>query len=285
LHDLLLDYFPQAATRAFPDEPDRHRLKKEIVSTVLTNKVVNLAGPVFVLRMKELSGKTAVDAGRAFVIADGAFDLSALKKRIDALDGQVPAAAQIRAYAAIALQVQRVAPWFLARHEDDIAAAITLYRGGVEALRASLPEGLTLDPDLPPDVARDVALLPKLATTLDIARLAADTGADIAMVAALHDGVGSALGLARLHELAARLTLPDHWDRLALRRLLDDLAGAQAALSAKLLKSGGGALDDWRKANQGQLARMQDFVAQLETSGEPSVAKLMLVSSQIQSLV
>jgi len=286
LHDLLLEYFPGKAIDAFPDEPDRHRLKKEIVSTVLTNRVVNLAGPVFVLRMKELSGRTAVDAARAFVIADGAFGLSALKARIDALDGAVPAAAQTRAYAAIALQAQRTAPWFLAQKERDIAAAITLYRGGVEALRETLAAGLMLDPELPPDVARDVALLPKLATTLDIARLAADTGADIAAVATLHAGVGAALGLVRLHELAARLTLPDHWDRLALRRLLDDMAGAQRSLSAKLLQSGGAsALDDWRKANQGQLARMQDFLGQLETSGEPSVAKLMLVSSQIQNLM
>ena len=283
LGDLLTGYFPKAAVEAFPEEPGRHRLKKEIVSTVLTNRVVNLAGPVFVLRMRELSGKTATDAARAFVIADGAFGLSALKARIDALDGTVKAAAQVRAYAAIALHAERVAPWFLARGETDIAAAIALYRDGVDALRETLARDLSPDPELPGDVARDVALLPRLAAALDMARLAADTGADIATVAALYEGVGETLGLERLHALAARLVLPDHWDRLALRRLLDDLSGAQGALSARLLKAGGlAALDAWRQAQQGQLTRMRAFLEALETSGEPSVAKLMLLSSQIQ---
>ena len=285
LQGLLTGYFPDDAVAAFPDEPQRHRLKKEIISTVLTNRVVNMAGPVFVLRMKELSGRTAADAARAFFIADAALDLCALKARIDALDGQVPAAAQTRAHAAIALTIQRVAPWLLAQKQTGIADAIALYKAGVAALRQPLSQDLDADPDLPQDVARDVALLPRLVSALDMARLAHDTGADITTAAALHDDVGKALGLSRLHELAARLVLPDHWDRLALRRLLDDLAGAQSALAARLLAEGGAtALDAWRTAHQGQLARMQDFLKELETSGEPSVAKLMLVSSQIRTL-
>jgi glutamate dehydrogenase len=283
LQDLLTGYFPDAAMAAFPDEPDRHRLKKEIVSTVLTNRLVNLAGPVFVLRMKELSGRGAVEAARAFTIADGAFGLSALKKRIDALDGKAPAAAQTRAYAALAVQLQRVAPWFLAENEADIAAAIARYRSGIDALRDAMGQDLSLDAELPADIGRDVALLPRLA--LDVVKLAHDSGAQIGAVAALHQGVGETLGLARLQALAARLNLPEHWDRLALRRLLDDLAMAQRALAARLLKDGGdAALQSWRETHKRQLASMADFLATLETSGEPSVAKLMLVSSQIRAL-
>jgi glutamate dehydrogenase len=285
LQDLLIGYFPRAAIEAFPQEPGRHRLKKEIVSTVLTNWLVNLGGPVFVLRMKELSGRSAVDVARAFVIADGAFGLSALKSRIDALDLKVKAPAQTRAYAALAAQLQRTTPWFLAENDADIAAAIARYRGGVDALRSELGRDLELDGELPEDIARDVALLPRLAEALDVVKLAHDSGAGIGAVAALHRGVGETLGLARLQGLAARLNLPEHWDRLALRRLLDDLAGAQAALAARLLKDGGdNALAAWRSGNRQQLASMADFLAALETSGEPSVAKLMLIASQIRAL-
>ena len=285
LQDLLTSYFPQAATLAFPDEAERHRLKTEIVSTVLTNRLVNLAGPVFVLRMKELSGRGAADVARAFVIADGAFGLSSLKARIDALDGAVKADAQLRAYAAIAIHLQRVTPWFLAENAGDIAAATALYRGGVDAVRGALAKNLTLDPALPGDIARDVALLAPLASGLDIARLAHETGAEISIVAALHQGVGETLGLERLRALADKLNLPDHWDRLAVRRLLDDLAASQRGIAGRLLKEGGEpALLQWRKQRQDQLARTQDFVATLEAGGELSVGKLMLVSSQIQSL-
>ena len=53
---LLAGYFPPAAVSQFPQEPERHRLKREIISTVLTNSIVNLAGPVFVLRTREVTG-------------------------------------------------------------------------------------------------------------------------------------------------------------------------------------------------------------------------------------
>jgi glutamate dehydrogenase len=284
LHDLLTGYFPPAAIAAFPGEPDRHRLKTEIVSTVLTNRLVNLAGPFFVLRMKELSGQGAATIARAFVIADGAFGLSALKARIDATDGTVDAKEQIAAYAAIAAHLQRVVPWLLNRKDGDIRAAISLYRGGVEALRPTLARG-NEKTGLPADIAHDIASLPLLADAPDIAGLAAEARTDPARAAALHGAVGERLGLPRLRGLAARLNLPEHWDRLAVRRLLDDLAGTQRNLTAKLLASGEArALDAWSQANREALARTDEFLAAIESAGELSVAKLLLTASHIQTL-
>ena len=86
LHRLLAGYFPPAAVAAFPQEPGRHRLKREIITTVLINGIVNLAGPVFVLRTREVTGLSSAQVARGFVLGDGAFGLSALKARIDALD-------------------------------------------------------------------------------------------------------------------------------------------------------------------------------------------------------
>src|ERR1700744_230341 len=54
LESLLAGYFPKAAVERFPDAVEPHRLRREIISTVLANKIVNLPGPVFVHRMKEV---------------------------------------------------------------------------------------------------------------------------------------------------------------------------------------------------------------------------------------
>ena len=90
-------------------------------------------------------------------------------------------------------------------------------------------------------------------------------------------------GLDRLRALAGKFSPPDHWDRLALRRLADDLAQSQRAIAAQLLKSRTSAAD-WAKAQGEALERTRAFLGALEASGEISVAKLMLASSQIQSL-
>jgi len=290
---LLAGYFPPPAVAAFPQEPDRHRLKREIVSTVLTNAIVNLAGPVFVLRSREVTGLSSADVARGFVLADGAFGLSALKTRIDALDLKVDARVQTGLYAEIADHFRRATRWLLVHGPADapIADTVAQYRAGVEALRES--HTLTAEDQsridelrkagVPEELARDMVLLTPLMAALDVALLAHDTALPPAKVAPLYAAVGAKLGLDRLRALAAKLSPPEHWDRLAVRRLIDGLSQSQRGLAAKLLKNGMG-VEDWAAAQGETLERTLGFLNTLEATGELSVAKLMLASSQIQSL-
>jgi glutamate dehydrogenase len=101
--------------------------------------------------------------------------------------------------------------------------------------------------------------------------------------------LGARLGLDRLRMLAAKLTLPEHWDRLALRRLLESLSATQRGLARILLKEGAhdapAAVDAWAAAHAASLERTRAFLSAMESSGELSIAKLMLASSQIQTLI
>ena len=290
---LLAGYFPPQAIHTFPEEAPRHRLKREIISTVLINAIVNLAGPIFVLRTAEVTGMSGAQIARGFVLSDGAFGLSALKTRIDTLDGKVDAAVQTRLYGAIADQFRRATRWFLAHVPQDaqIAQTSALYRAGAQALGQSyVPTGddkariaeLT-GSGVPEDIARDVALLPALTSALDIALLAHDAGLEPDKVASRYFAVGEMLGLDRLRALAAKFSPPEHWDRLALRRLLDDLYAAQRSIARKLLASGS-TPEQWGAAHGEVLERTRVFLGDLEASGDLSVAKLMLASSQIQNL-
>jgi glutamate dehydrogenase len=303
----LAAYFPQQAARGFAAELPQHRLKREIVSTSLANRIVNLAGPVFVARMKEMSGASGAEVARAFVVAEGAFGLEALKKRIDGLDGKLPAAKQNGLYTEIAELLRRLGLWFIAHvgAKDDLGAAIALYRAGFEALRARYKDFISPEQaeeaaariarfhTAPPELARDIGLLPLLGVTPEIARLARAGGHDIFCVAKLYFGVGGLIGLDRLRLLAGRITPAEHWDRLAIRRLVDDLFAAQCALCQSLLaalsKNAGAAeadkaLSDWAGKNADALERTKSFLAALEGSGELSIAKLTLANSQIHKL-
>jgi glutamate dehydrogenase len=305
----LAAYFPTQAAKSFAAELPQHRLKREIISTTLANRIVNLAGPVFVARMMEMSGASGAEVARAFTVAEGAFGLEALKKRIDALDGKTEAQVQIRLYTEIAEILRRLGLWFLSHvpPKDDLAASIALYRGGAEALRTGhqqfISAGQTEElearvarfvaPGVPDELARDIALLPLLGVAPEIAQLARATSHDIAAVAALYFGVGAELGLDRLRLLAARISASEHWDRLAIRRLVDDLFAAQRALSQNLLAKLSGtatpqdaakALQTWAQSQADALARTKSFLAALETSGDLSIAKLTLANSQIHKL-
>jgi len=144
---------------------------------------------------------------------------------------------------------------------------VAQYRAGVEALRESY--AMTGEDqariaelskaDVPEELARDMVLLTPLAAALDVALLAHDTGVPPGKVAPLYFALGERLGLDRLRAMAGKFSPPE------------------------LLRSGMD-VEDWAKTQSETLERTRDFLNALEASGELSVAKLLLASSQIQNL-
>ena len=308
----LAGYFPPAAVERFPEAVDQHRLRREIISTTLANRLVNLAGPVFVARMKEISGANGAHVARAFVVAEGAFGLEALKKRIDALDGKVDAMTQTGMYEAIGEILRRLGLWFLANvpANADLAPTIALYRAGVESLRGTFSSLISpfdaQDTEeritqlqragAPLDVAEDVAVLPLMGSAPEIAQVARAHGLSIDLVAGAYFAMGTAVGIDRLRHLASRIMAKEHWDRLAIRRIADDLFAGQRALTAEALatldpsKARGGRADGiatvqrWTEKHAEPLTRAKAFLDALERSGDLSIAKLTLANSQIREL-
>ncbi len=109
-------------------------------------------------------------------------------------------------------------------------------------------------------------------------------------------GAGAAVGTDRLVGLAKRITSSEHWDRLAVRRINDDLFAGQRALAADALDfldktkrasdrvDGANAVEAWSIGHADAITRTKLFLEALEQSGDLSVAKLTLANSQIREL-
>jgi len=88
----------------------------------------------------------------------------------------------------------------------------------------------------------------------------------------------------------------EHWDRLAIRRIADDLFAGQRALTSEALAAldgvkskgdradGTAAVQAWAKRHSEPLTRARAFLDALERSGDLSIAKLTLANSQIREL-
>jgi glutamate dehydrogenase len=108
--------------------------------------------------------------------------------------------------------------------------------------------------------------------------------------------MGTAVGIDRLRSLAGRIMAKEHWDRLAIRRISDDLFSGQRALTAEALSrldaakakgnrgDGMAVVELWTQAHAEALARAKAFLDALERSGDLSIAKLTLANSQIREL-
>ena len=134
-----------------------------------------------------------------------------------------------------------------------------------------------------------MAVLPLLAAVPEIILLGEGQSVSAEAAARVYFAVGSLVGLDSLRALAGRIAVADHWDRLALRRIVDDLFSAQRLLACDALARGRGlpeqsAVDSWANLRTADIARTVSFLSELERAGEASIAKLALANSQVQKL-
>ncbi len=78
----LTHYFPVPLQERFAAEIHDHRLRREIVTTVLVNDVVDRAGITHLFRLGEATGATTEELVRAFVVAEQVFGMAGLLDRI-----------------------------------------------------------------------------------------------------------------------------------------------------------------------------------------------------------
>jgi glutamate dehydrogenase len=259
-----------------------------------------------------MTGAPGSEVARTYVVAEGAFGLSTLKERVDALDGKVDAAVQTAMYTEIAELLRRLGLWFIANvpADSDFAATIALYRAGLEKLRGRF-EGLVSEYEkqdtrdriaelekagVPHDLADEIAALPLFGTAPEIAQIANKKNLSVDLVAGAYFAMGAEVGIDRLRGLSHRIVGAEHWDRLAIRRLNDDLFSAQRSLTNDALvlldkskangtrEDGAAVAKAWEKQHENALGRVRTFLATLESAGELSIAKLTLANSQIREL-
>ena len=185
----LVDYFPSALRERYADLMPKHRLRREIVATVVVNDMVNKAGTSFDHRMLEESGASVPDITRAHIAARDVFDLRELWSAVEALDGKVEPGRAARPLAAVAparrarRAVAAAPPPAPARPRAPTVAA---FAPGAQLLMDRFPDvvvgtraaGITErmtayeGAGVPHDLARQGASWPLLHTAFDIIEVA-----------------------------------------------------------------------------------------------------------------
>jgi glutamate dehydrogenase len=294
-----------------------HRLRREIIATRLANDLVNRCGPSFVDRIKEISRGRTVTVACAFEASRRIFELEDMVNRIDALDNNIPAAAQMALHQRVGGALRRSVT-YLARNagfENEnpptILDVVERYFEPVREQRATIRNDLSvierervdlrraslLELGAPEALAEEAALLSPLTLSLDVADMARDTNWPVAAASTLHCVLGAELGLDALRDAATNMKLEQHWDRLVVRRAAGDFGEAQLKLAEAAARAigqpPGNADTAWAaEATQkwlgtlGQPAqRARSAFAELSAQGPWTFAKLMLISAEVNGLV
>ena len=308
----LRDYFPAALGR-FGSEMARHRLRREIIATVVDNDIVNLCGPTFAGRLRAGTGCDAGGLAIAFEAARRTLRLDQDWARVSALDGQVPAAAQLALYGELVRVLRGQTYWFgrrAARERADVQGLIDRYQPAVDVLRDLIPGVLSpferkgavrrsahwIKLGAPKTLAHAFGLMRPLTYAADLGDLASASGWPLANTAHVYHRVGGHFGFDRLREAAAARSVGDLYERMAVRRLIEDILAEQAALAAAVIAHAGAPdLDDpgrdvaaiaaWSADRAKAVKSARDTLEEIEASpGGWSFAKLTIANAALRGL-
>jgi len=247
----LARYFPQLL-QPYAQAMERHRLKREIVATAVTNSMVNRMGATFVMRMQEDTGEAPGQIARAYAIAREVLDARRLWARIEALDGSVHDDAQMDAMGLVWQLLRHATRWLLNApgQRRDIARAVQRYAPGVGEIRAAIAHWAAptdvnsaaaekarwIGLGFPADLALDLGFLPVLTSVFDIIEVAHETGHPLQQTARIHFALGEALHLKWLMQHVELLAVAGRWHAQARGTMRDELYTQQRALVTQVLK-------------------------------------------------
>jgi len=299
----LFRYFPDKLVEAFRETISSHRLRREVIATVLANAMINRGGPAFVHEITEATSADVGQVAAAYAAARDAFGLTDLNSALDALDTLVPGDTQNRLYAEVETLLTRATLWLLRNEsfDDGLQPLVERYRRGIDQIRAALP-GL-VPPDLlasiearaaafeaggaPREISRAIAELSALSLGCDIVLVAGRAGTSTNETAEALFGVMARFGLGRIIEAGNGIVLADRFDRMALDRALANLMRALRDLTADVLAAGdadtAARLTAWHGARPEAIDRAVGAVADL-TEGDITVSRLTVAAGLLSDL-
>jgi glutamate dehydrogenase len=248
----LKGYFPPALGK-YADEMQRHRLKREIIATVLDNQMINMCGATFPSRLRAAAGCDTTALVTAFAAAREILGIDALWDQVSVLDGKASASGQTALYKALAYAQRSLTFWLARRAFRDkltVRKLVEAYGPSVKTLSALTPGVLSpfeqkvvakrvktyVADGAPEALAQSVAALQPLTTAADLVDLANASSWSVENVARLYHQVGAAFGFDRLRGAAGSFVGGDAFERLAVRRLIEDMLAEQTAITQAVLK-------------------------------------------------
>jgi glutamate dehydrogenase len=306
LRSVLTAYFPAPLRDTFAGQMDAHPLRREIITTVVVNDMVDRSGTTFLFRMNEETGASVPDIAGAFLVSRAVFDMPAFWAQVEALDGVVDVPTQLALLLEGHKLTERGTRWLLhnRRTPFDIAETIDFFSGGVLSVTSGLPKLLTgrdrsefterLDSftarGVPQALAEQVAGMVPAYSAFDLVEIAAAGGRSVEETAEVYFDLADRLQIARLRDRITALPRDDRWNTMARAALRDDLYGAHAAITRDVLEvTGPGSPEErlrvWVERNGTAVSRAAQTLTEIWESDRFTVATLSVAVRAIRTLV
>ncbi|HEY3954231.1 MAG TPA: NAD-glutamate dehydrogenase [Streptosporangiaceae bacterium] len=306
LAGVLTRYFPEPLRHGHGEQMAVHPLRREIITTVVVNDVVDRSGITFWFRLNEETGASGPDITRAWLVAREVFGMPSFWDQVQRLDGVVDVSTQISLLLEGRKLTERAARWLLhnRRSPFSITDTIGFFADGVLAVGSGLPKLLTgsdlegfmarreeyIAGGVPARLADRVAAMVPAYSAFDIVQIAMAAGRDVEETAEVYFDLADRLQITQLRDRITALPRDDRWNTAARSALRDDLYAAHAALASDVLQvAGGGSPEErlarWAERNEAAVARAGQTLTEIWESDRFTMATLSVAVRAIRALV
>jgi len=306
LKDDLINYFPTPLRKKYVAEINKHRLRREIIATRITNALVDRVGDTFISSFVEKTGLAAAAIARAYTITVEIFQLTTLWAAIEALDNKVPSTIQIAMRTDINHLIEWVVLWLLRNGKPglDLTAHISELKDGIADLGEGIDKALPahylsdahkrakpyVDKGVPDALALRISGLVNLNSGCDIVRLAALRKLSVIDVAKTYFAVGTRFKLGRLRAATDTMDAENHWAQLAIAALVEEIYAHQLALTNRVIDHSGTKIDartgveNWISANATAVAPTEQLLSELWSTEVNDLSMIAVASRQIRTM-
>jgi glutamate dehydrogenase len=301
-------YFPTRMQELFGPDIRSHQLRREIVTTMLVNDLVDTSGITYAFRVAEDVGVGPVDAVRTYVAIDAIFGVGDVWRRIRSasLENGVPVQVSDRMTLDLRRLIDRAGRWLLNYRPQPLAvgAEINRFAAKVATLTPRMSEWLRgADREIvekeaaefaaagaPKDLAYTVATGLYQYSLLDIIDIADILDRDEAEVADTYFTLIDHLGTDALLTAVSSLPRDDRWHSLARLAIRDDIYGSLRSLCFDVLavgepdENGEEKIAEWEHTNGSRVERARRTLGEIYADDERDLATLSVAARQLRSM-
>ena len=305
-HDLER-YFSEPLPERYSEQMRGHRLRREIIATIVANQLVDRAGTTFAFRLGEETGASPSSLARAFAVAREVFEMRSFWEDVEGLDNKVDARLQLQMLLAGRRLVERASRWLVLENPGgiEIEEQVRRFEPGAELLRRAIPDVLEEEESaafgakvdeltgagVPRTLALRVAAMPSLTPVFDIVAVAEATGCELEYVMHTYFRLAYRLDLGWLRDRIYELPRGNRWQALARAALRDDLLSTHRELTREVLESAsdGGdaeaAIEDWTSDRSAAVERTLGTLADIRASRTYDTTTLPVALREVRTLI
>lgn len=298
----LIGYFPTPLQTRYEKEILDHPLRREIITTILANSIINRMGATFLTEMMEKTSTTASNIAKAYLTVVDIFGLSQYWEGIESLDNKVAASLQSKLLLEVSEFIQHMCSWILKvpHRRDHIEQHLDLYKLGVATLSQKIdfyPHGQVTScinchnsSGLSRELTSKICHLVSLRAAFDIIAISHKTNKPILDVAHIFFGVGERLKISSIKHQSQNILITDHWGRKAVEWLQGDLDGLHYKITLEIIESMSEEQADvilnlWEEQNREALEKFDHILGKIENISNLNISILTVIIKEISSFL